>query len=149
MDWFTAPTLELKGASDRKPRLAEGEDPTVILQAFQGSKSAPESNIDEVFADVALLRQDFCNAVDKVSKAEGLISVLENAVQELKIEVSCLVAKTKNLTDQAEDTDNTAHRANLRFIGFPKGVVCFMPEVTGAVDLIMSGPGPTVIVLHS
>ena len=95
---------------------------TEILEAIQASRSALEGQIGGVQMEVALVRQDLRNAVDRVTEAEGRVSELEDTVKELRSTVSRLSSKTSELEFRAEDAENRARRNNLRFVGFPEDI---------------------------
>ena len=72
--------------------------------------------------EVALVRQDLRNMVDRVTEAEGRVSELEDTVKELHSTVLRLSSKTSELEFRAEDYENCAICNNLHFVGFPEEI---------------------------
>ena len=93
-----------------------------ILEAIQASRSALEGQIGGVQVEVALVRQDLRNAVDRVTEVEGRVSELEDTVKELQSTVLRLSSKSSELEFRAEDAECRARRNNLRFVGFPEDI---------------------------
>ena len=60
--------------------------------------------------------------VNRVTEAEGRISELKDALNELNTTVYKLTSSTGILEARAEDAENRARGNNLCFIGFPEGV---------------------------
>ncbi|KAJ1206158.1 hypothetical protein NDU88_001567 [Pleurodeles waltl] len=76
-----------------------------ILEAIQASQEALKTKIGEVGVDVAILHQDLCDVVVRVSDAEGHIAELEVTIQELISTVHRLSASSKLLEECTEDAE--------------------------------------------
>ena len=99
-----------------------------MLKAIQVSRSALESKIGKVGLDVALLRQDLLNVVDRVSGTEGRFSDQDDKVHKLQGTVTRLSTSNRTLVDRMEDAENYTRRCNLHFVGFPERVGGSSPE---------------------
>ena len=123
MDRFTIPGPKSGGAEgETTPPITDADRFAEILTAIQASRSALETQIGGVQAEVSLVRQDLRNVVDRVTATENRISELEDALAGMGAKMARLESATGNLAARAEDAENRARRNNLRFVGFPEGV---------------------------
>ena len=104
------------------PPVADTDRFAEILTAIQASRSALETQIGGVQAEVSLVRQDLRNVVDRVTATEDRISELEDALAGMGAKMAKLESATGALAARAEDAENRARCNNLRFVGFPEGV---------------------------
>ena len=60
--------------------------------------------------------------MERITKAKGSISKLEDTIRDLKSEVNELSTSNKTPQDSAEDAENCVRHSNLRLVGFPESV---------------------------
>ena len=123
MDKYTIPLQKTQSDAQQPTTECQGTDRFAeILGAIQASRSALEEQIWGVKSEVALVRQDLHNVIDRVTEAEGRVTELEDAVKELQATVQRLSDTTGAIEYRAEDAENWARRNNLHFIGSLEGV---------------------------
>ena len=95
MDRYTVPAQRPRTPDQSQPpETSEPDKFKEILAAIQASRCALEGQIGGVQSEVALVRQDLRNVVDRVTEAEGRVSEVEDSVKELRTTVQRLSAKT-------------------------------------------------------
>lgn len=93
-----------------------------LKQAISGCQTMLTAKIDQMQAEMGLIRHDMDKYWDRLSEAERRVSDMEDVVRDLVASLRTLQLKMKTLELRVEDQENRNRRNNLRLVGLPEGV---------------------------